>query len=139
MNGLTFSFAGPEEEARIRELLVASGLPDEDVGSHLPHFILATSGALLVGCIGLELAGDSGLLRSLAVSPDFRSKGLGEELCRRIEEYARGHGYRMLYLLTISAAPYFQRRGYEPIDRSLAPQGIRRTEQFRSLCPSSAV
>lgn len=139
MNELTFAFARTEDETRVRELLTASGLPDEDIAPHLGQFILANIGDELVGCIGLEIAGDCGLLRSLAVVSSRRSIGLGTQLCGRLEDYARRRGFRTLYLMTTTAAEYFARRGYERVERGLAPEPIRGTRQFSDLCPSSAV
>jgi amino-acid N-acetyltransferase len=139
MNGVTFSFAQKDQEQSIRELLAGSELPEEDISPHLSHFIVAESRGAIVGCVGLERAGETALLRSLAVATDFRSKGLGRELCRRITKYARQQGYETLYLLTTSATDYFSAQGYKQVNRSAAPEGIKKTEQFRSLCPSSAV
>ena len=138
MNEVTYAFAESGDESQIRELLIVSGLPEEDIHSHVAHFILAKISGTLVGCVGLEPAGESALLRSLAVLPDFRSRGVAGELCLRIAEHARSRGYRTLYLLTTTAPDYFQKRGYLPMERNEAPEGIRKTEQFRSLCPSSA-
>ena len=139
MSEVVFLSAQPEDEPNVRKLLTASGLPDEDIAPHLQHFILAKAGAELVGCIGLETAGDYGLLRSLAVASSHRSRGLGAQLSALVEDQARGRGFRTLYLMTTTAAQYFERRGYEPVDRELAPGPIRTTRQFTSLCPSTAV
>ena len=103
---LTFAFARPEDETQVRELLIASGLPDADAGPHLGNFILAKVGTELAGCIGLEIARDCGLLRSLAVAPQHRSLGLGAQLCDRLEEHAGRLGFRTLYLMTTTAAGY---------------------------------
>jgi amino-acid N-acetyltransferase len=43
-----------------------------------------------------------------------------------------------VYLLTTTAADYFRRRGYEPVDRDALPPAIRSTEEAARLCPASA-
>ncbi len=43
-----------------------------------------------------------------------------------------------LILLTQTAAAFFARYGYQVIGRSEAPADVQGTEEFRSLCPSSA-
>jgi amino-acid N-acetyltransferase len=45
---------------------------------------------------------------------------------------------KALYLLTIDAAAFFSRLGYQEIARSEAPAAITGTAQFAGLCPSSA-
>jgi amino-acid N-acetyltransferase len=139
MSDLSFRFATPENEKEIRQLLASAGLPDKDVGPHLANFIVVRNGENIAGCIGLERAGNDALLRSLAVLPDLRSKGIGAELCRRITERAQQLGYRALYLLTETAEEYFSKIGYQKIDRTEAPDGIQQTEEFRTLCPDSSI
>jgi amino-acid N-acetyltransferase len=139
LNHLTFEFATSEDETLVRELLIASKLPHEDIAPHLPHFILAKDGNDLIGCVGLEITGEDALLRSLAVSAPYRSRGLGKQLCDRLEEYARSRNLSTIYLMTITRADYFAKRGYQKVDRASTPQTIRSTRQFSELCPSSAV
>ena len=139
MHNLTFSFATERDEKEIREFLFSAGLPNEDIGTHLRHFIIVRNGEKLAGCIGLERAGSDALLRSLAVLPDLRSKGIGTELCRRVTEHAQQLGYRSIYLLTETAEKYFSTLGYQKIDREHAPDGIKQTEEFRALCPDSSI
>ena len=48
-------------------------------------------------------------------------------------------GARRAWLLTISAAPYFEKIGFARIPREAAPHDIAATSQFTTLCPASAV
>ena len=137
---LIFSSAMLKDEVDVRDLLAASGLPDSDIGPHLLRFILAkTDKDEIVGVVGLEIAEDCALLRSLAVKSEYRSIGLGEKLCAQLENQAKSAGFNTLYLMTTTATEYFERRGYIRVDRSAVPPGIRDTRQFTELCPSSAV
>lgn len=135
---IRYTMASPADEQEVRLLVDACGLPASDVGDHLGHFILARSGKDLAGCIGLEPGGEAGLLRSLAVAPRSRNKGLGRLLVGRLEEYARSLGVRRLYLLTTGASGFFSAAGYLRVERNSAPDAIRSSLQFTSLCPCSA-
>jgi amino-acid N-acetyltransferase len=120
-------------------LLEAEGLPASDLTeTHLEHFFFTGSDGAPSALVGLEIYGEAALLRSLVVSAAARTHGLGSALVRHAEEYAAAHQVRALYLLTTTAEPYFERRGYRRIERSQAPPSIQSTPEFASLCPSSS-
>lgn len=124
----------------IRQLLVASDLPTEDLTpSLLEHFFVAQDEDDLIGVVGVELYGDVALLRSLAVSTPHRNGGVGARLVDAIEQHARREGVRELYLLTTTAADYFDRHGYQRIERGALPPAIQVTDEAARLCPSSAI
>ena len=93
----------------------------------------------IVGTVAIERFGDVGLLRSLAVRLEYRGTGLGRILVRHAERSALDEGIQSLCLLTTTAAGLFLRQGYERIARDAAPEAIRGSAEFRSLCPDSAV
>ena len=124
---------------RAREWLAGAGLPTADLTpAHLRNFLIATAAAGPVGMIGLEQFGAIGLLRSLVVDPHKRSAGLGRKLVDALEAKAARDGIRELWLLTIDADAYFAARGYVLQKRSDAPDVIRQTPEFSSLCPGDA-
>jgi amino-acid N-acetyltransferase len=123
----------------ISRLLAMYDLPTADVHEHLPHFIVAINGQGLVGCIGLEIHGEHGLLRSLAVDERFRNQGIARKLYRRLLAVAADNGIRQTHLLTTTAEEYFRRLGFNTMDRTSAPAGIKESQQFRTLCSSEAV
>ena len=88
--------------------------------------------------MGVELFGDVALLRSLAVSADARSSGMGTALVRHVESYAVSQGVRTLYLLTTTAEGFFARLGYASVAREAAPPAIRSTPEFAGICPASS-
>ncbi|MDQ2767020.1 MAG: GNAT family N-acetyltransferase, partial [Gemmatimonadota bacterium] len=83
----------------IERLLVASSLPVIGVAEALGTFVVAESDGRLVGVIGLEICGEYALLRSTAVAPDWRDRGLGRRLVERIIAEAEAQGVCALYLL----------------------------------------
>lgn len=124
----------------IRRLLESAGLPCGDLTPpHLDSFVCAKSGEDLVGVIGFEAFGQDALVRSLAVVPSHRGRGIGSNLLADVENVARQHGVKTLYGLTETIEPLLLRRGYGRIDRADAPESIRATSEFRALCPASAV
>ena len=126
--------------AKIQALLKSCHLPYADLTpQHLEHFLAYKEDRSIVGVVGLEVNGESVLLRSLAVHPDYRGQGIGNRLVEKIEAYAVEMGVKALYLLTTTAAEYFAGRDYQKIERGEAPQEIQATQEFASICPDSAV
>ncbi len=118
----------------VRALLSANDLPTEDLDDSV-ELLGAYEGSQLVGVIGLQRLDELGLLRSLAVDPKARDRGIARLLCERVFATCNLE----LWLLTTSARDYFTRHGFEVIDRAHVPEPIRATAQFASLCPASAV
>ncbi len=127
------------ETEAIRTLLVRAELPSEDFARHLPHFWVVRHNGTLAGAAGLEIYGESGLLRSLVVEAAYRGQGLGIKLCEQLFAYARTRGVKKLYLLTTTAADFFPKLGFNTIDRDSVPESIQVTEEFSSICPASAI
>ena len=123
----------------IRALLEASALPASDVdGAPGQELLVAREGGGLAGCIGLEVHGAAGLLRSFAVLPALRRRGIGAALHDAAVARARALGVRDLYVLTTTVRDRALRAGFEDVERDEVPEAIRAGAQFRSLCPASA-
>lgn len=123
----------------IQQLLSTLDLPYSDLTpSDLEHFFVCRDGDEVVGLVGVELYGRVGLLRSLAVRPAYRDRGIGRRLTEQIEQHARQRGVEDIYLLTTTASDYFDRHGYETVRRDRLPEAIQSTEEASRLCPSSA-
>src|ERR671927_502750 len=123
--------AAPSDLRAVEELLVANGLPTEGVAEALRTFVVAEAGGRLVGVAGLEVCCDNALLRSVAVDPEWRSRGLGRALVTRVISEAEARGIRALYLLTTTADRYFPTFGFARITRDEVPEDVRETEEFR--------
>jgi amino-acid N-acetyltransferase len=131
--------ADPSDLARVIELLGACDLPYQDLTpSHLALFQVVRQGQALVGVVGMERFGNSGLLRSLAVAPAYRGQKLGGNLLDALESSARHSGIDNLYLLTLTAQAFFAKRSYEVTARADVPENIQHSAEFMSLCPASA-
>lgn len=125
--------------ASVARLLNETGLPSADLSdAHLETFFGIGSADALDGIVGVELHGDAALLRSLAVDPRLRSRGLGKALVDAAERCAQARGAGQIYLLTTTAERFFGKLGYARADRNTAPRAIRQTREFESLCPDSA-
>jgi len=122
----------------IRALLRACDLRDEDVGEAGQLFLIARNRPELAGCIGVDVHGQDALLRSFAVAPACRGRGLGAALHDRAVEEARALGVRRLFLLTSTVRERAARSGFEDVPREELPASIRDSAQVRSLCPATA-
>lgn len=121
-------------------LLAECGLPTGDLSaSHLDAFRLVLADVRLVGVGGVEPAGDAGLLRSVAVLPGFRRRGLARQLVADCEATAVERGIATLYLIPNDAAAeaVFTRCGYCRVERTGVPDALRRLPEFTHLCPQS--
>ncbi len=132
--------ARPADWPAVLDLLRAARLPVADLEpEHVVRFLVARERNAVVGCVAVEPYGGAGLLRSLAVAPEHRGRGLGARLAEAAEDAARARGLDVLYLLTTTAAPFFRARGYTPTDRAAVPEAVRQSSEFQGVCPASAV
>lgn len=84
----------------------------QSVREHIDNWLVAVEGSEVVGCVSLvpynkELCE----LRSLAVHPDRRGRGLGSALIRAAIELARQRGMGRVLALT-RAVPLFEKAGF---------------------------
>jgi GNAT superfamily N-acetyltransferase len=87
-------------------------------------FLLATVAGQVAGCVALApLAGDTGEIKRMFVTPSLRRRGIGAGLLAALEERAQALGYRRLSLETGDQQPealaLYAQAGYAPI----APYG----------------
>ncbi len=121
------------------DLLGRSELTEQDVAERWGHyFVVREDDGRVVGVGGLEIHGDFGLLRSVAVDADYRGQGLAASLVEAAMERAKKLSLRSVYLLTTTAREYFARHGFADCPRDDAPAAIRESWEFRSGCPSTA-
>jgi N-acetylglutamate synthase-like GNAT family acetyltransferase len=131
--------AGAADWPAIAALLQAHQLPLDGAQAHLHTFLLAVKGVEVIGVAGAEVHGDIALLRSVAVAPDLQSQGVGALLVGTLVDQARRRGIQRLYLLTTTAAAYFERHGFAAIPRADAPGALQGSAEFQGACPAGAV
>ena len=137
---VTFSGVRPGEESAVMALLQEGDLHIGDLSREkLRHFLVARKGDAVIGVVGLEVFPPHGLLRSLAVVEAYRGQGIARRLIGAIERHARNVGVRSIYLLTLTAAGLFEKCAYRPVRRESAPEDLQATEEFKTICPDSAI
>ena len=122
----------------IETLLVENALPVAGAAEHRDTYWVAVDGPEIVGTAGVELYGPSALLRSVAVKLARQKGGIGGALLDVVEAATVKVGIGTLYLLTTTAAGYFEARGFVVVTRTEVPEGMRSSAEFRGACPDSA-
>ncbi len=137
---MTISFVQNHDEASVYQLLQDSALPTQDLtAEHFRHFFVMKEEGEILGVAGVErLSAQRGLMRSIAVKPEYRGKQIATQLYHAAEEHACSMGMREVYALTTTIEPWLTRLGFERIERDNAPDDIRQTSEFSALCPASA-
>jgi amino-acid N-acetyltransferase len=119
--------------------LAKAKLPTEDIEAPGRLFWrFETVDEVPVGFGGLELYGEDALLRSLVTLPPVRGRGVGTAIVTALEFEAGLHGCRSAWVITMSAAGFFERIGYAKRERATVPAAIAATTEFAQLCPASA-
>jgi amino-acid N-acetyltransferase len=135
---ISYNMASATDWEAIRSLLETNNLPFSDLSESPISFFVARDDEKIVGCIGLEIYENTGLLRSFAVTTELQNMGIGKELYKNLLEYAGRTQIESLHLLTTTAREYFSRIGYRQADRNRAPAKIAGSAEFAGLCPVSS-
>ena len=123
----------------IVDLLKDSALPILDIEDSRSIFVGIYTDNKLVGCVGIQIIDEIALLRSLAVSKEYRGQGLAIKLTKAIIQKAKSRSINSLFLLTTDAEKFFVKVGFEKIIKTSAPNGIKETKQYSEICSDSAV
>jgi amino-acid N-acetyltransferase len=132
--------AAPADLPAVRHLIAAAGLP-LDGFDDITHVLVADAGGAVVGTVALEQhgagPGTAFLLRSAAVAPTWRGRGVGAALTSAALAHVDAIGGPVA-LLTETAARYFPRFGFAPVDRAALPAALAPSAELRGACPASA-
>jgi amino-acid N-acetyltransferase len=121
------------------ELLSRFALPTSDINQPGSiYFFGCHQKGKLIGSVGIEICKKSAILRSLATHEEVRNTGLGRALVEHAELNASLMGVDAIYLLTTTAADFFERLGYGQLCREQVPDAIKKTTQFTDLCPATS-
>jgi N-acetylglutamate synthase-like GNAT family acetyltransferase len=127
------------EREALKAALAKAELPTADIGEPGRLFWrFETRDEVPVGFGGLEVHGEDALMRSLVTLPPVRNRGVGTAMVAALEFEARLHGCRSVWLITTTAADFYQRLGYACCERAVMPPAIRASAEFSTLCPDSA-
>src|SRR5688500_18290631 len=103
--------ASSDDLRDILDLLSELQLPHAGVAENVGGFLVARNEqSRLVGIIGLERYGNTALLRSAAVAPEYQKSGLGSRLTEDLLARATSEGVEKVVLLTATASDFFARR-----------------------------
>lgn len=122
----------------IVQLLAESNLPDTGLWHALPNTLVAENNGHVIGVFAFEQYEQSALLRSYAVAPAWRGRGIGNKLWQELLERARQGGVNSFYLLTNTIAEKAQRAGFERISRDDVPATVRSSAEFSLHCCADA-
>jgi amino-acid N-acetyltransferase len=121
-------------------LLKESGLPAQDVELGKTYLIgCYDETGKLIGTGGLEFYNSMALMRSIAVDSNHKGNAIGKEIVNSLINIAKSKSVSGIYLLTETARTYFLRIGFKDIEREKVPTEIKKSTEFDSVCPVSAV
>jgi len=123
--------AGPDDGPAISTLLTSVDLPPPEDLAEDARFWLARDGDRIVGCAGLEIFDNVGLVRSVAVSASDHGRRIGTRLLREVVAHATDRHLGELLLLTLSASTFFARHGFEAVDRATVRGPVAQSWEFR--------
>jgi len=123
----------------IELLLQKSNLPIEGLHEILDSTLVAREHENIIGVIGFERYNGDGLVRSFAVAPNWRGRGVGKELGNALLQRATLTGIRKIYLLTNTIRDLAAKHGFREIPRDEVPAAVRESVEFRLNSCNSAV
>lgn len=99
----------------------------------IERFTLVEHDGVLVGCAALYPFSDerAAEIACLAVTPEFRRAGLGDQLLKRIEQRARKQRMERLFVLTTRTAHWFRERGFAEIGPDALPRQKRELYNYQ--------
>ena len=95
-----------------------------EIYENIRDFFVYEKDGKIVGCCALHVCWqDLAEVKSLAVAPKYKSKGVGKELVEKALDEAKALGVKRVFALTYVPA-FFRKCGFKPISKSKLPQKI---------------
>src|SRR5688572_12187691 len=92
-----------------------------EMSENIRDFVLAFSGGKLAGCGALHFySPTSGEVRSLAVDPESKSRGVGRAIVEALEQDARDCGLHSIFAFTYVSG-FFAKLGFVEVERGELP------------------
>ncbi len=92
----------------------------------------------LIATAGLEIYGQTALLRSVAVVSSRHGEGKGGLIVQKVLADATSLGIEEIILLTETAENFFMQFGFTKITRADVPNQLKASVEFQGACPESA-
>ncbi|WP_432258067.1 GNAT family N-acetyltransferase [Cupriavidus sp. TMH.W2] len=124
---------------QIAVLLEQCRLTREGITKIVDSFHVAHCDGRIIGCAAAERHGESIVIRSVAVEPACRDRGVATRLVDALLMRARGTEVRHAVLLSASAPAYFARWGFSLIPADKAPSDARASSEFQDAAQTSAL
>jgi len=100
----------------IVELLKQADLFAQDIlAAGTRYWVAKNQSGELVGCLGLERGKGAVLIKSVAVLPPFRKRGLGEKLVQTALDFAARRGCQAAYLFSVRSGGYWRRLDFNEV------------------------
>ena len=132
--------ASADDLAEILDLLSEVQLPHDGVAENIDNFFIARDASSLVATIGLERHGNTALLRSAAVAPQYQGCGIGSRLTKHLLERATSDGVERVVLLTATASEFFTRHfGFCETPRTVFENELAASSEWNLPRCSSAI
>jgi amino-acid N-acetyltransferase len=94
------------------QLIIAGDLPPLFIQEFVEGFVAVEHEGEIIGCGGLEIYGDSGVIRSIVVDERGRAQNIAQEMTGLLVADARAAGISDLYLFTMHAHNFWLRLGF---------------------------
>jgi amino-acid N-acetyltransferase len=97
--------------------------PREMLETEIDHFSVVERDGTVIGCAALYCYDKERMaeLACVVVHPDYRNRGLGDELLLKMEKLARSKGMEQLFVLTTQTAHWFRERGFRSLPLKSLP------------------
>jgi N-acetylglutamate synthase-like GNAT family acetyltransferase len=126
------------DQKNLRTLLSGFKLPLDGV-EETKLWVLQSSKGEVVGVAGLEVYGNQGLLRSVAVIKSMHNQGYGTFLANYVIGEAKKSQVQDLFLLKTTTPAFFKKLGFSEESRDKVAGSITDSVEFKSACPKTAV
>ena len=138
---ITTTTASADDLTDILDLLSQVQLPEDGVAQNVSAFLVARDeSSRLIATVGLERHGNTALLRSAAVAPEYQGCGIGSRLTAQLLEQATVDGVETVVLLTSTARDFFEKRfGFCETSRAVFDKELAASSEWNLPRCSSAV
>ncbi len=139
LTGVVLRSASRSDWHHIAALLERCGLPTSDTSEIIEDFHVALYENLIIGCAAVERHGLSVLVRSVAVEPAYRDRGIAGCLVEALLMQARGTEVREAYIFSAVAPAYFARWGFSLVSGEKVPLDVMSSPAVQRAALTSAL